>query len=175
VRGWARATSRGARKSAADVWAADGSPRLEPRAVAATLALLLHLLILSALLRVTARVVEPPPPPVATQAPNADRLRDAGEGLVSVDIRPGLSTHGLACPGSTYVGVGITADPRTQRIILVGDDTPASRAGLRHDDIVLNPEVWRDAHREGVLLRVRVLRDGMKATLTVRVGRICIG
>ena len=34
-------------------------------------------------------------------------------------------------------------DPRTERIILVGDDTPASRAGLQHDDIVLNPGVWR--------------------------------
>ena len=52
--------------------------------------------------------------------------------------------NGLACSGSSYVGVGVLADPRTQRIILVGDDTPASRAGLQHDDIVLNPDVWRD-------------------------------
>ena len=106
---------------------------------------------------------------------SVDSLRDAGERLVSVDIVPGLSTHGLLCPGSTYVGIGITADPRTQRIILVGDDTPASRAGLQHDDIVLNPEVWNDAHRDGALLRVLIVREGVKMVVPVRVGWICIG
>jgi hypothetical protein len=65
--------------------------------------------------------------------------------------------------------------PRTDRIILVGDDTPASRAGLRHDDIVLNPSVWQQARVEGALLLVRVLRDGGQVTLPVLVGRICIG
>jgi len=104
-----------------------------------------------------------------------DTLRDAGERLVTVEIVPGLSTRGLLCPGSTYVGIGITADPRTQRIILVGDDTPASRAGLQHDDIVLNPEVWSEAHREGALLRVLIVRDGIKRIVPVRVGWICIG
>ena len=151
-----------------------GWTRREPRALGALLTVLLHGLILFALLRVTAGVVEPLQPPSA-QDISADTLRDAGEGIVSVDIRPRPSTSGLACPGSKYVGVGITADPRTQRIIMVGDDTPASRAGLQHDDIVLNPEVWNDAHQEGALLRVRVLRDGMTAIVPVRVGWICIG
>ena len=111
------------------------------------------------------------------QATGADRLRDAGERIVPVEIRsgPSPSAGALACAGSTYVGVGITADPRTERIILVGDDTPASRAGLRHDDIVLNPEVWRDAHRDGALLLVRVLREGTQTIVPVRVGWICIG
>jgi hypothetical protein len=85
-----------------------------------------------------------------------------------------LSTTGLPCSGSSYVGVGVTADPRTERIILVGEDTPASRAGLQHDDIVLNPVVWRDSHQEGVLLRVEVLREGVTMTVPVRVGKICI-
>ena len=58
--------------------------------------------------------------------------------------------------------------------MLVGDDTPASRAGLQHDDIVLNPEVWRDAHREGIVLHVTILREGVKMTVPVRVGKICI-
>jgi hypothetical protein len=146
---------------------------VEPRAVAALLTVLLHLLILSALLRVTASVVKPPQSP-AYQGLNAERLRDAGERIVSVDIRPELSTGGLACTGSSYIGVGIVADPRTERIILVGENTPASRAGLQHDDIVLNPEVWRDAHREGALLHVLVVREGMKVVVSVRVGQICI-
>ncbi len=150
------------------------SPAVELRAVAAVLTVLLHLLVLLALLRVTTSVIEPPRPPAARET-NADRLRDAGERIVSVDIRPGLSTSGLVCAGSTYVGVGVTIDPRTQRIILVGDDTPASRAGLQHDDIVLNPEVWRDARREGALLRLLVLREGGTTTVPVRVGWICIG
>jgi hypothetical protein len=91
-----------------------------------------------------------------------------------MELRPGLAASGLACSGSSYVGVGVTADPRTERIILVGDDTPASRAGLQHDDIVLNPAVWRDSHREGDLLPVQVLREGVTLMVPVRVGRICI-
>ena len=155
-------------------WQAGGTPRIAPRAVAAVLTLLLHVPIVLAFLRVATGVVAPPTPPAA-QETSAETLRDAGERIVSVEIRPALATSGLACAGSTYIGVGITADPRTQRIILVGDDTPASRAGLRHDDIVLNPDVWSDAHREGVLLRVLVLREGFKLIVPVRVGWICIG
>jgi hypothetical protein len=152
------------------------SMRLEPRAVAALLSVLLHLAALFALLRVTASVAEPPWLPVARLV-HADTLRDAGERIVSVDIRPGLwTTPAPVCAGSTYIGVGVTADPRTERILMVGDDTPASRAGLQRDDIVLNPEVWRDAHREGALLRLLVLREGgIKTVVAVRVGWICIG
>ena len=150
--------------------------RAVPRAVAAILTVLLHLLIGSALVRVTASAMRKPPPAPAAQAISADKLRGAGDQMIiDVDIRPGLSTNGLACAGSSYVGVGVTADPGTERIILVGDNTPASRAGLQHDDIVLNPLVWRDAHREGALLHVLILREGSKITVPVRVGRICIG
>ena len=149
--------------------------RVEHRAVAAILTVLLHLLILTALVRVTASVVKPPQPP-AEQETTADKLHGAGEHIVSVDISPGLSTRGgLACAGSSYVGVGVTAEPGSERIILVGDDTPASRAGLQHDDIVLNPDVWQDAHKEGALLHVVILREGVKVAVAVRVGKICIG
>ena len=148
--------------------------RVEPRAVAAILTVLMHLLMLSALVHVTASVVKPPQPP-AEQDMTADKLHGAGEQIVSVDISPGLSTHGLACAGSSYIGVGVTAEPGSERIILVGDNTPASRAGLQHDDIVLNPGVWQDAHKDGALLHVVILRDGVKVTMSVRVGKICIG
>ena len=144
------------------------------RAVAAILTVLLHLLIWFALVHATASVVRPPPPPAVHEI-SANRLRGAGEQIIPVDIGPSLATSGLACAGSSYIGIGITAEPRSERIILVGDDTPASRAGLQHDDIVLNPAVWQDAHREGALLRVVVLRDGVKLALPVVVGRICIG
>ena len=146
---------------------------LVPRAVAATMTVLLHLLILLALLDVTASAVKPPPGPAWQQA-MVDKLYETGAQIVSVDIRPALSARGLACAGSSYVGVGVTAELRTERIMLVGDDTPASRAGLQHDDIVLNPAVWRDSHLEGVLLRVEVLREGVSMIVSVRVGKICI-
>ena len=123
-----------------------------PRAVGATATVLLHVLILSALLGVTANAPRPPQP-AASQERSADMLRDAGDQIVRVDIPSELSTRGLVCAGSSYVGIGITADPRTDRIILVGENTPAARAGLQHDDIVLNPSVWRDAHQEGRCFR----------------------
>jgi len=145
---------------------------LEPRTVAGVLSVLLHLLILSALVRVATGSIDAPRP--SEQEATADKLREAGERVARVELRPGLLTSGLPCSGSSYVGVGVTADPRTERIILVGDDTPASRAGLQHDDIVLNPAVWRDSHLEGVLLRVQVLREGVTMIVAVRVGKICI-
>ncbi len=148
--------------------------RVVPRAVAAILTLLLHLLILFALVRVTASAGKPPPP-AAPQETTADKLHGAGEQIIRVDIRPSLSTHGRACEGSSYIGVGVTATPGSHRIILVGDDTPASRAGLQRNDIVLNPDVWQDAHTEGALLRVVVLRRGVKIAVAVLVGKICIG
>lgn len=145
------------------------------RAVAAILTVLLHLLMLFALVHVRARLVEPPQPPTGQRDMSADKLYGAGERTIRVDIVSGLSTRGLACAGSSYIGVGVTADPGSERIILVGDDTPASRAGLRHGDIVLNPGVWRDAHREGSVLHLVILRDGMMIAVAVQVGKICIG
>jgi hypothetical protein len=144
------------------------------RVVAAALTVLLHVLIIAALLHVTTRALPPSPPAAWVQA-TAERLRDAGDRLVSVDLLPDASGGAPLCSGSSYVGVGITADPRTERIVMVGDDTPASRAGLQRDDIVLNPDVWGEARDEGSVLFVRVLREGGgQATLIVRVGRICI-
>jgi predicted metalloprotease with PDZ domain len=148
--------------------------RVEHRAVSAILTVLLHLLILFALVRVTASGVKPAPPPAEPER-SAARLRGAGERTVSVDIRPGLSTSGLVCPGSSYIGVGVTSEPGSERIILVGDDTPASRAGLQRDDIVLNPDIWQDAHKDGARLRLLILRDGVRLALSVQVGKICIG
>ena len=149
--------------------------RVEFRAVAAILTVLLHLLILFALVRVTASADTPPQASSAEQETTADKLHGAGEQIISVDIRPGLSTQGLACAGSSYIGVGVTAMPGSERIILVGENTPASRAGLQRNDIVLNPGVWEDAHTEGALLRVLVLREGVKMAVSVLVGKICIG
>ena len=146
---------------------------MAPPAIAGMLSVLLHVLILSALLRVATGLASPPPP--SNQEATADKLRGAGERIARVQLlRAGVPMNGLACSGSSYVGVGVTADPRTERIILVGDDTPASRAGLQHDDIVLNPAVWQASHREGELLRVQVLRDGVTMIVAVRVGKICI-
>ena len=146
----------------------------QPRAIAATLTVLLHLLILFALVRVPARLVKPPQPATEEET-TADKLHGAGEHIVSVDIRPGLSVRGRVCAGSSYVGVGVTATPDSGRILLVGDDTPASRAGLRPDDVVLNPEVWLEARTEGALLRMLILREGVTRVVTVLVGKICIG
>jgi len=114
-------------------------------------------------------------PLLPEETATAKKLHGAGLQLARIELQPGGLPSGFACPGSSYVGVGVTADPRTERIILVGDDTPASRAGLQHDDIVLNPAVWRGTHQEGVVLWVQVLREGATMVVPVRVGKICIG
>ena len=147
------------------------------RAVAATFTVLLHLGIGWALVHESRALNAPPrPPQLAFHETTAERLHAAQDHVVSVDlVRSESMTSGLACAGSSYVGIGVTADPRTERIILVGDDTPASRAGLKRDDIVLNPHVWRGAHREGALLELFILRDSVKIAVVVRVGTICIG
>lgn len=132
---------------------------------------LLHLMILSALLRVTSVTL----PPTVEQEVSADRLHGAGEQLVRVDVVPAPFAAGRSCEGSSYVGIGVTIAPATSRIILVGDDTPASRAGLQHDDVVLNPQIWDRAYPEGTLLRVDILRSGQRRSLWLQVGRICIG
>lgn len=148
--------------------------RAESRAAGVIVTVLVHLLAVVGLLHTTASVEKPPEAP-ATRAMSADELHGAGERIVRVDIAPGLAARGLACEGSSYVGIGITAVPGSERIVLVGDDTPASRAGLQRDDIVLNPEIWHGARREGELLRVVVLRAGARKVLWVLVGRVCIG
>jgi hypothetical protein len=145
---------------------------MAPPAVAAMLSVLLHGLMLFALARVATGWIDAPRPP--ERELSADNLHGGGERIARIELRPGLPASGRACSGSSYVGVGVTADPRTERIILVGDDTPASRAGLQHDDIVLNPAVWQESHREGELLRVRVLREGVTMVVPVRIGKICI-
>lgn len=142
-----------------------------PHVAGAALTALLHLWLVFAL-QVAVTVVEPPLPP---HEPTADALHEAGDQVVEVDIHPGLATPGLPCEGSSYVGVGITAEPATERIILVGDNTPASRAGLQHGDVVLNPSVWREARLEGSWLRLRLLRRGVQLEAWVQVGKICIG
>ena len=79
--------------------------RLEPRTVAGLLSVLLHLVILSALVRVATGSIDAPRPP--EQEATADKLREAGEHVARVELRPGLLTSGLPCSGSSYVGVGV--------------------------------------------------------------------
>jgi hypothetical protein len=144
------------------------------RAVGTFLTVLLHLLILGIVLEVRLPANAPEGPTGALDV-DPTRLREAGEEVVRVDIAPGGAAPGVICEGSSYVGVGITAEPSTERIILVGEDTPAARAGLRRSDVVLNPAVWREARSEGVMLHLRIRRGRARLEVPVLVGRICIG
>lgn len=83
----------------------------ERHAVAAILTVLLHLMIVYGLLHVRTPAVRPLQPPAAHQT-KVNKLYDAGEQIVNVDIRQGLARSGSVCTSGSYVGIGITGSMR---------------------------------------------------------------
>lgn len=122
------------------------------RFIAITGTILLHLLLLLALL-----------PVVPTQQPagDTDRPQDVkslkgGQGLVEAKIIAGEGLSGASCQGGSYVGIGLTVG-RNGFIMMVGENTPASRAGLERGDVILNEgDLWIKEWKEGDIVVIKL-------------------
>ncbi len=80
---------------------------------------------------------------------------------------------GLACGGSNYDGLGIMTDG-FGRVIDVGPNTPAERAGLLRDDIFLNSEdFWPGKFKPGHNDVLKIRRGAQRLDLPVTIGVIC--
>lgn len=146
------------------------------RLAAAVLSIALHFALALTLVHVTAKV--PPPPPKHTawnedKDENAIHLRGAE---ASVDVKPlaetGLFAGQQTCPGKSYIGIGVVVGAGADVITLVGTNTPASRAGLRVGDLLIDAD-WSKREIEGSVLTFLVLRDGLQFPVTLTVARIC--
>jgi hypothetical protein len=90
-----------------------------------------------------------------------------GQGMTPEDL--------VECEGGEYVGIGIWQGPGGA-VLMVGDNTPASRAGMRVGDVLLNGDILEpNRYPKGTAVRLRVLRGGAELLLTIFVGRVCFG
>ncbi len=84
----------------------------------------------------------------------------------------GASAPEPPCP-SSYVGIGIMSG-RDGAVIMVGDNTPAARAGLQVGDVIVNHEqIGPDRYSAGTPLFLRIARAGVSKTVVVVVGAVC--
>jgi C-terminal processing protease CtpA/Prc len=75
---------------------------------------------------------------------------------------------------SFYTGIGITTS-WSDHITYVAPGGPADIAGIRKGDQLLDPaQRIRDKFKEGTLITVTVIRDGITKDITVRIDKICM-
>lgn len=148
------------------------------RLAAAALSLALHLLLGWTLLHVTATAPPPPPKHTAWNDEGAESARHLRGAESLVDVRPladqGISGGTGACPDKSYVGIGIVVSAGLDVIMMIGTNTPASRAGLKEGDILLGVD-WSKVvgAPEGTRVPLVVLRDATQFPVTLTVARIC--
>lgn len=136
---------------------------MHARIFGAALSLVLHALVVLLFVSVTEKALPPPPQHTTWRYQGQEapvKLRGAD--------RPGM---GLACVKS-YIGVGVQMS-FTDRVIEVGINTPAERAGILAGDQVLNSPFDREDWRSQATVLLVVSRDGVTMPLTVAVGKIC--
>ncbi len=137
---------------------------MRARAIGAAASTALHALVLAAFVRVPAPII--PPPPTHTTW-RYEQGHEPPVKLRGAD-RAGM---GLACVKS-YIGVGVQMS-FTDRVIEVGINTPAERAGVLVGDQVLNSPFDAADWRDGKTVLLVVSRGGLTLPLTVEVGKIC--
>lgn len=135
------------------------------------LTLLLHAALLLSLVRVTGSSAAPPPK--QTNHPPAPHLH-ARSDSVDVLLIPGDGKGGIhkPCAGTEYVGIGVMLSSRGDWILLIGENTPASRAGLHIGDTVLNREALNEP-RLGATIRLVIERGGSQFPVEMAAATIC--
>lgn len=126
--------------------------------------LLLHALVIFLLLSHTSVVYKPPEQHTAVDVEYAREQKLKGEETIG---------NGLECGGYHYTGVGILV-ASSGRILDVGPNTPASRAGLKEGDILVDEnQLAPDRFVIGTTVHVLVRRDGVVFDVPIHIGRIC--
>jgi hypothetical protein len=137
---------------------------MRARLIGAAASSALHALVLASMIVAWPKSSPPPPPKhtswkyTGTEAPV--KLRGAD--------RAGM---GLACVKS-YIGVGVQMS-FTDRVMEVGINTPAERAGVQVGDHVTNSPFDREDWRNQRTVTLIVSRGGVAVPLVVEVGKIC--
>lgn len=147
------------------------------RITGATGSLLVHVFLILSLLHITGTAPAQIHRHTEWKEETADptvKLRGADKGLVPQEKTPeGLAiSGGDPCQDRSYIGIGVLVSV-LDRVLMVGDNTPASRAGLRVGDVVMNPEEFQKSRDEGTVLRLRIERDGVVQVIVMAAQRIC--
>lgn len=133
------------------------------RIAAATLSILLHLFLLAPFVRPTE---ESKPPPIVKPPSGSTKELDVTL-LGSVD-----KNATKACPGRTYVGVGLKR--MFDMVISVAPNGPADRAGVMVGDNVLNFEVLApDSYPVGYEVTLLIRREGRTKRFKMKTDKIC--
>jgi hypothetical protein len=90
------------------------------------------------------------------------------------DAPPPAAAAEPACADGSYVGIGVVVNP-SGKILMTGDNTPASRAGLLVDDVIVNVAITGpNRYPAGAVIALRVRRgDEEERFVAVRVGKVC--
>jgi hypothetical protein len=117
-------------------------------------------------------VDEPLPKKLRGTEPAPLQVRLLAEGQ-TFDAPPPAEPAEPECADGSYVGIGVL-DDLSGRILMVGENTPASRAGLRVGDVILNAAILGpNRYPAGAVIALRVRSDADQRFVDVRVGKVC--
>ena len=140
------------------------------RWIAGISTILLHLLLLLALVPVVS-TQQPPAQQQKNESETAKSLR-GGQGLVEAKIIAQNGYSGPSCDGGSYVGIGILVGWGAT-IKSVGDNTPASRAGLKEGDMILNESDLQMNWKGGEIVVLKIQRGQEQLEIAIKVEKIC--
>lgn len=138
---------------------------MQARVIGASVSVLLHLGLAIALnLSLT---------PVAAPGHRSKPSSD-GDDVPMRLIPSAVGADGASACQHFYTGVGMLHSHRSGRILSTVSGGPAEKAGLRAEDVILNPEILvRDGYSVGRVVVIQVLRDDVPMQFRVRIDKIC--
>lgn len=140
------------------------------RLIGAVGALLIHLMLLLSLLPIAPTQVTPPTPTDMSQ--QAAKKLKGGQSLVEAEIIAPEGLQGPSCASGSYVGIGILVG-WGGTVKSVGENTPASRAGVLEGDIITNESDLDTSWKGGEAVILHLLRGGEKVVIGMKVEKIC--
>lgn len=141
------------------------------RIVGAVGALVVHALLLLALIPSCGAPPAPSAPAPETRPETAKKLQ-GGQGLVEAKIIAPEGYNGPSCQGGSYVGIGILVG-WGGTVKSIGENTPASRSGLKEGDLITNESDLNGEWKGGETIVLYVLRNNEKLEIGMKTEKIC--